>query len=198
MNWSASGQKDPTTFSTFLPAAPGGGDHIPADARRALVLFQILGCGTEHEDTTILDCVRRTSKTPYDDLEECPNESRTKAQGRSEGSVGGTGRKRRYEDDDCASGPFLEGAKQLAEAISAPPSDPTSSATNELGSAIILETSRHIEEYSQLLALVRDDRSSDSVDNDYVEILERQVRLAKDRNKMSQKREEERNSSERR
>jgi hypothetical protein len=159
------------------------------------VLFHILGCGTEHEDKTILDCVRRTSKAPYDDLDERPNESRTKAQGRSEGSVGGTGRKRRHDDDDCASGPFLEGAKRLAEAISAPPSDPSSSATNELGSATILETSRLIEEYCRLLSLVRDAKSSDSVDNDYVEILERQVRLAKDRIKMSQKREEERNSS---
>jgi hypothetical protein len=57
MNWSASGQNDPPSFSSFLPAAPGGSDQIPADARRAFVLFPILGCGTQHEDTTILDCM---------------------------------------------------------------------------------------------------------------------------------------------
>jgi hypothetical protein len=195
VNWSASGQNDPTNFSSFLPAAPGGGDHIPADARRALILFHVLGCGTEHENTTVLDCVRRTSKAPYDDLEESPNGTKLNAQGRSEGSVGGNGRKRKLEEDVCGSGAFLEGAKRLAEAISAPQSDPSSSATNELGSATILETSRLIEEYSRLLSLLRDARLAESADNDYVEILQTQVRLAKDRIKMSQKREEERNSS---
>jgi hypothetical protein len=189
MNWSASGQNDPTTFSSFLPAAPGGGNHLPADSRRALALFHISGCGPYHEDTTVLDCVRRTSTAPYDDLDECPVVSKTKAQLRSEWSVGGTGRKRRHEEGDCASGKLLQGAKRLAEAISAPSSDPSSFAANELGSATILETSRLIEEYIRLLSLVRNAGSSDSVDNDYIEILETQVRLAKDRIKMSQKHE---------
>jgi hypothetical protein len=194
-NWSASGQNDPANFYSFLPAVPGGGDHLPADARRALVLFHVLGCGTEHEDTTVLDCVRRTSKAPYDDLEESPNGSRMNAHGRSEGSLGGTGRKRRHEDDGAASGAFLEGAKRLAEAISGPQSDPSSSAANALGSETILETSRLIAEYSRLGSLLRDAKSLESADNDYVEILETQVRIARDRIKWSQKREEEMNSS---
>jgi hypothetical protein len=195
MNWSASGKNDPTNFPSFLPAALGGGDHLLAYSRRALVLFHILGFGTGHEDTTVLDCVRRTSKAPYDDLDECPIKSRTKTQLRIEASVGGTGRKRRHEEEYCASELFLEGAKRLAEAISAPSSDPSSFAANELGSATILETSRLIEEYSRLLSLVHNARSSESVYNDYIEILETQIRLAKDKIKMSQKREEERNAS---
>jgi hypothetical protein len=48
--------------------------------------------------------------------------------------VGGSGHKRRHEEEDCASEQFLEGAKRLAEAISAPSSDPSSFAAKELGS----------------------------------------------------------------
>jgi hypothetical protein len=40
-NWSASGQNGPTNFSSFLPVAPSGDDHIPVDSRRALVLFHV-------------------------------------------------------------------------------------------------------------------------------------------------------------
>jgi hypothetical protein len=195
VNWSASGQNDPTNFSSFFPVAPGGGDQIPADSRRALILFHVLKCGTEQEDTTVLDCVRPTSNAPYDDLEESPNGSTMNLQGRLDGSVSGTGREIRLENDACGNSAFLEGAKRLAEAISTPQSDPTSSATNEVRSATILETSRLIEEYSLLLSLLRDAESAESAVNDYVEILQTQVRLAKDRIKISQKREEEKNSS---
>jgi hypothetical protein len=116
-------------------------------------------------------------------------------QGRLEGSVSGTGRKRRLENDACGNSAFLEGAKRLAEAISTPLSDPTSSATNELGSATILETSRLIEEYFLLLSISLDAESAGSAENYYVEILQTQVRLAKDRIKISRKREEQKNSS---
>jgi hypothetical protein len=106
-NWSASGRNDPTNFSLFLPTAPGGGDHISADASRALVLFHVLRCGTENADTTILDCVSRTSKAPYDDLEETVARPNVLSYGRSQGSVGGIERKRRREEDESVSSAFL-------------------------------------------------------------------------------------------
>jgi hypothetical protein len=195
-NWSASGQNDRTNFSSFLPTAPGGGGKIPADARRALVHFHVLRCGTGNEDTTVLDCVSRTSKAPYDDLEETVARPKVLSHGRSEGSVGGIGRKRRREEDESVSSAFLEGAKRLAEAISAPHANPTTSSTSALGSATMLETTKLIEDYSRLLVMLRDAKS-ESGDAEYVEILETQVRLAKERIRFSQKMEEEMCSSRR-
>jgi hypothetical protein len=65
---------------------------------------------------------------------------------------------------------------------------------NEVGSASILETSKLIEEYSRLLILV-EKAESEAADDDYIQILRTQLKLAKDRIKISQKREEERNIS---
>jgi hypothetical protein len=81
----------------------------------------------------------------------------------------------------------------LANAISAQLADSTS-AHNDVGSAAILETSRLIEEYSRLLVFLRDAKSA-SAEKDYIEILEAQVLLAKDRIRISQKREREKNSA---
>jgi hypothetical protein len=53
---------------------------------------------------------------------------------------------------------------------------------------------RLIEEYSRLLVLLRDAKSA-SAEKDYIEILEAQVLLAKDRIRISQKREREKNSA---
>jgi hypothetical protein len=52
------------------PPVVGGGELITFESRRALVLFHVLGYGTAQEKTEVLDCVRRTSKAPYDDMEE--------------------------------------------------------------------------------------------------------------------------------
>jgi hypothetical protein len=81
----------------------------------------------------------------------------------------------------------------LANAISAQLADSTST-HKDVGSAAILETSRLIEEYSRLLVLLRDAKSA-SAEKDYIEILEAQVLLAKDRIRISQKREREKNSA---
>jgi hypothetical protein len=81
----------------------------------------------------------------------------------------------------------------LANAISEPQSDSTS-AHNDVGSAEILETLRLIEEYSRLLVLLRDATSA-SAEKDYIEVLEAQVLLAKDRIRISQKREREKTSA---
>jgi hypothetical protein len=69
-NWSASGQNDSADVISFLPPVVGGGELITFESRRALVLFHVLGYGTAQEKTEVLDCVRRTSKAPYDDMEE--------------------------------------------------------------------------------------------------------------------------------
>jgi hypothetical protein len=54
----------------------------------------------------------------------------------------------------------------------------------------MLETTKLIEDYSRLLVMLRDAKS-ESGDAEYVEILETQVRLAKERIRFSQKMEEE-------
>jgi hypothetical protein len=157
-----------------------------------LVLFHVLGCGTAQEKTEVLDCVRRTSKAPYDDMEEreiCIGQ-KEKYNGASYESA----RKRRREDDESANNAFLDGAKRLADAISGTQSSPSPSLGSEVGSASILETSKLIEEYSRLLILV-EKAEDDGADDDYVQILRTQLKLSKDRIKMSQKREEERNIS---
>jgi hypothetical protein len=190
-NWSASGQNDPANFISFLPPAAGGGEHITSESRRALVLFHVLGCGTAHENTEVLDCVRRTSKAPYDDMERevCVGQ-KDKYNGASYASA----RKRRRDDDELANNAFLDGAKRLADAISGTQSSPSPSLGSEVGSASILETSKLIEEYSRLLVLI-EKAEDDGADDDYVQILRTQLKLSKDRIKMSQKREEERNIS---
>jgi hypothetical protein len=193
-NWSASGQNDPTNFSSFLPKAPGGGEEIPADARRAFVLFYVLRCGTENEDATVLDCVSRISKAPYDDIEETDPRFGFLERGSTEGSLGPSERKRRREEDTSVSTAFLEGAQCLAEAISTPRGDLTSPATSARGSATIMETTRLLEDYSRLLVLLRNAKS-EAADNDYVKMLETQVRHAKDRIRHSQKIEEEMNAA---
>jgi hypothetical protein len=70
-----------------------------------------------------------------------------------------------------------------------PQSSPSTSLRNEVGSASILETSKHIEEYSRLLILLVK-AESEAADDDYIQILRTQLKLAKDRIKISQKREE--------
>jgi hypothetical protein len=81
----------------------------------------------------------------------------------------------------------------LANAISELQPDSTS-AHNDVGSAEILETSRLIEEYSRLLVLLRDAKSA-SAEKDYIEVLEAQILRAKDRSRISQKRERVKNSA---
>jgi hypothetical protein len=138
--------------------------------------------------------VRRVSKAPYDDMEETPNRVAVSAEAKHSGSTSGCGRKRKNKDDDDVSHAFVEGAKLLADAISVPQSSPSMSLRNDVGSGSILETSKLIEEYSRLLVLLGKAESEDA-DDDYIEILRTQLKLAKDRIKMSQKREEERNIS---
>jgi hypothetical protein len=58
----------------------------------------------------------------------------------------------------------------------------------------ILETSKLLGEYSRFLLLLGKAESEDA-DDHYIEILRDQLKLAKDRIKMNQKREEERNIS---
>jgi hypothetical protein len=89
---------------------------------------------------------------------------------------------------------FLEGAKGLAEAISTPRDDLTSPATSARGSATIIETTRLLEYYSRLLVLLRNAKS-ESADAEYIEMIETQVRHAKDRIRHSQKIEEEMNAA---
>ena len=91
---------------------------------------------------------------------------------------------------------ILEGEKCLAEAISTPHANNATSGTSALGSATILETTKRIEGYSRLLVMLRD-ANSESGEADYIEILETQVRLAKERIRFSQKMEEEMCSSRR-
>jgi hypothetical protein len=99
---------------------------LPVESRIALVLFYVFRCGTCTEDTTVLDCVRRTSRAPYDDLED--RDSKVNWQGGGSAS----GRKRRYCKDDAGPSALLEGARCLANTISAPQSDYTS-AHNDVG-----------------------------------------------------------------
>jgi hypothetical protein len=172
----------------------GGGDQIPVESQRALILFHILGCGTAQENTEVLDCVRRTSKAPYDDLEEASNGVCIGLQAKTSGTTSGSGLKRKNRDEDSIGQAFLEGANRLADAISAPQSSPSTLSGNELGSASILETSRLIEEYSRLLILV-EKAESGAADTDYIQMLRNQLKLSKERIKISQKREEERNIS---
>jgi hypothetical protein len=193
-NWSASGQNDPTNFLSFLPAPVGGGDQIPVESRRVLVLFRVFGCGSARENTEVLHCVRRTSKDPYDDMEKPPNSVAVSAQAKCNGSTSGCGLKRKNNEDDDVSHAFLEGAKRLADAISVPQRSPSTSLRNEVGSGSILETSKLIEEYSRIMVLLGK-AESEEADDDYIEILRTQLKLAKDRIKVSQKREEERNIS---
>jgi hypothetical protein len=126
-NWYSSGQNDPKIFISFLPAMVGGGDQIPVESRRALILFHILGCGTDHEHMEVLDCERRTSKAQYDDLEEASNGVSIGSLAKIFGTTSGSGIKRNNRDDDIIGQAFLEGANRLADAISAPQSSPSTS-----------------------------------------------------------------------
>jgi hypothetical protein len=81
---------------------------------------------------------------------------------------------------------FLEGAKCLAQAISSPHTDMISSATNALGSATMMVTTRLLEDCSRLLSMLRGEKSN-SADVDYVEMIETQVGHAEDRIRYSQK-----------
>jgi hypothetical protein len=150
---------------------------------------------TVNDVSTVLDCVRRTYKAPYDELEETAARHRVLQNGRGEGSVGFTGRKRRREEDESVRNAFLEGANPLAEAISTLHTSPTS-ATSALGSDTMLETTNLIEDYYRLLVMLRDE-NSESDEANYIEILEPQVRLAKERIRFSHKMEEEMCSSRR-
>jgi hypothetical protein len=116
--------------------------------------------------------------------------SRSLEHGRNEGSGGATGSKGRREGNASVSSAFLEGEKCLAQAISSAHTDTTSSATNTLGSATMIKTTRLLEDYSRLLSMLRDAKS-ESAEADYVEMLGTQVRHAKERIEYSQKVEEE-------
>jgi hypothetical protein len=145
-----------------MPVGPGGGDLLPVESRRALVFFLRFAMQNCTEDTTVLDCVRRTSRAQYGDLED----RYFKGNWQGKGGFSASGRKRRYYQDDAGPSEVFEGARCLANAISAPQSDSTS-AHNDVVSAAILENSRLIEEYSPLLVLLRDAKAA-SAEKEYI------------------------------
>jgi hypothetical protein len=99
---SASCQNDPTNCRSFVPVGAGGGDSLTVEYWIVLVLFYVLRCGTCTEDKTVLDCVCRTTRAPYDDLED--RYSKGNWQGKGGGSA--SRRKRRFSQDDAGQSAF--------------------------------------------------------------------------------------------